>query len=405
MSKKRIFFIETLLTHGQGHHLDNLIESTLFFKDNYKFDIKWLLNESFEKKNLYIPEETKIYNLFNNIRQNHLILLTKKIIYFLKYILFFIRQKRFYDFLNAIIKNYFSIPVFFNLKVYNFFINNNLNDEDIIIIQSCRPKEVELINFLSFFISVRPKIILRILYPPKKSGLKNFYFYVDELKKKGFDIKIFTEVETIKKYIMERSNYNIENFTQIYDFYKRYNNSNFTIGFLGESRIDKGFNKLPDLIRLASKKIQNINIIIQFSEKIYPKTDKCKKDIIELSKINKNIKIVYGYLDYFKYRELLKEINIMPILYEGDKLNFVGSGLFYSCITHEIPIIIPKSASLIKNDLKYNSFLEANTIEEYVDSVDKISKNYDFYLNECKKLSKYYKERIYSDPLVKNVIN
>ena len=30
MSKKRIFFIETLLTHGVGHHLDNLIESTLF---------------------------------------------------------------------------------------------------------------------------------------------------------------------------------------------------------------------------------------------------------------------------------------------------------------------------------------------------------------------------------------
>ena len=50
MSKKRIFFIETLLTHGVGHHLDNLIESTLFFKDNHKFDINWLLNEKFEKK-------------------------------------------------------------------------------------------------------------------------------------------------------------------------------------------------------------------------------------------------------------------------------------------------------------------------------------------------------------------
>ena len=32
MTKKRIFFIETLLTHGVGHHLDNLIESTLFLK-------------------------------------------------------------------------------------------------------------------------------------------------------------------------------------------------------------------------------------------------------------------------------------------------------------------------------------------------------------------------------------
>ena len=47
MIKKRIFFIETLLTHGFGHHLDNLIESTLFFKDKFKVEIKWLLNEDF----------------------------------------------------------------------------------------------------------------------------------------------------------------------------------------------------------------------------------------------------------------------------------------------------------------------------------------------------------------------
>ena len=63
MSKKRIFFIETLLTRGVGHHLDNLIESTLFFKDNHKFDIYWLLNENFQKKNLYIPEKIIIIRI------------------------------------------------------------------------------------------------------------------------------------------------------------------------------------------------------------------------------------------------------------------------------------------------------------------------------------------------------
>ena len=405
MSKKRIFFIETLLTHGVGHHLDNLIESTLFFKDNHKFDINWLLNENFEKKNLYIPEKVKIYNLFSSKKNSNLKILFRNFIFFFKYLFIFTKQRKIFYFFNAIIKNYFTVPFFFNLKACNFFLSQNFTNDDVIIIQSCRPKEVELINFLSFFFNEKPKIILRILYPPKKNGLKNFYYFVDELKKKGFIVKIFTEVETIKKYIMERSDYDIKNFTQIYDFYKRYNNSSFTIGFLGESRVDKGFNKLPDLIRLVLKKIQNINIIIQFSEKIYPETEKYKKEIIELSKFNRGIKIVNGYLDYFEYRKLLKEINIMPILYDSDKLNFVGSGLFYSCITHEIPIIIPKSASLIKNDLKYKSFLEANTVEEYADSIYKISKSYEFYLNECKELSNYYKDKIYSDPLIKEVIN
>ena len=405
MTKKRIFFIETLLTHGSGHHLDNLIESTLFFKDKFQVEIKWLLNEDFEKKDLFIPEDIKIFNLFNNIKTSNLTLFIKFIINFLLLLFFFLKNKKIFKLFKAIIKNYLSVPIFFNLKVYNFFINQNLNDNDVIIIQSCRPKEVELLNFLSFFFKGKPKIILRILYPPKKKGFKNFYNHVDKLKKKGFKIEIFTEVETIKEYIKKRSSYDVENFTQIYKFYERFNVDNYTIGFLGESRIDKGFNKLPELIKLAKKKFENINIIIQFSEKTYSETEKYKNEIIELSKTNKNIKIVYGYLDYYDYRKLLKEINIMPILYDSDKLNFVGSGLFYSCITHEIPIIIPKSASLLKNDLKFKSFLEVNTLDEYADCIEKIIKNYDFYLKECKKLSKYYKNKIDADPLVKSVIN
>ena len=84
MSKKRIFFIETLLTHGVGHHLDNLIESTLFFKDNHKFDINWLLNENFEKKNLYTPEKIKIYNLFNSKKNPSHKLLNNFIFFFKK---------------------------------------------------------------------------------------------------------------------------------------------------------------------------------------------------------------------------------------------------------------------------------------------------------------------------------
>ena len=49
MKKKKLIFIESLLKDGGGHHMDNLIETSLYFKKNN--EIHWLLNENFKKKN------------------------------------------------------------------------------------------------------------------------------------------------------------------------------------------------------------------------------------------------------------------------------------------------------------------------------------------------------------------
>ena len=90
----------------------------------------------------------------------------------------------------------------------------------------------------------------------------------------------------------------------------------------------------------------------------------------------------------------------MPLMYDADKLNFVGSGLFYSCITNEIPIVIPTKADLLDEYLIFKSFEKATTDEEYAHSVLKIIDNYEFYLKECKKFSNSYKKDIANDPLV-----
>ena len=95
----------------------------------------------------------------------------------------------------------------------------------------------------------------------------------------------------------------------------------------------------------------------------------------------------------------------MPLLYDADKLNFVGSGIFYSCITNEIPMIIPSNAKLLSEYLNYESYEKANSDEEYANSVIKIINNYDFYLNECKKFSASYKKDISIDPLVNDLKN
>lgn len=123
-----------------------------------------------------------------------------------------------------------------------------------------------------------------------------------------------------------------------------------------------------------------------------------------MAKIDTRITILDGYLDFWEYRRLLQKINIMPILYDPNKLNFVGSGLFYSSITHEIPLIIPSKSILLKEYLVFKNYIEATTLEDYILGVEKIVNNYEYYLNQSKKLAKLYKENLDKDALVKEVI-
>lgn len=401
--KKKIIFIESLMKDGGGHHMDNLIETTLHFK--YQNEIIWLLNKKFQKKNLFIPKEIILKNLVPEIKSNFFARIFIKTYIFFLSIIFFTKKKKIFDFFKIFSKNFFSIPDFFNLEIYNFFNNQKFLPHDTIVIQSCRPKDVELIFFLSELIERMPKVIMRVLYPPKKKMFKNFYYHTEKLIEKKYKIKIFTEVTTVKDYIKKRLNYEVKNFTQIYTFYNREFPKNFTIGFLGETRLDKGFARIPNLINILSKKNIDCKFIIQFSKNIYVDTENIKKQIIDISKTNHNIKIIDGYVDFWAYRNYLKEINIMPLLYDADKLNFVGSGIFYSCITNEIPMIIPSKAKLLNEYLNYESYEKANSDEEYANSVIKIINNYDFYLNECKKFSDSYKKDISTDPLVNDLKN
>jgi hypothetical protein len=117
-----------------------------------------------------------------------------------------------------------------------------------------------------------------------------------------------------------------------------------------------------------------------------------------------NLTIIEKYCDFFEYREILQKIDIMPILYPLSQTNTVGSGVFYSCLTNEISMIIPKDSTYLKKILKFSSYEEAEGINEYVEKTILMIKNYDFYLNESKKQSLSYKSKIEFDPLVKNII-
>jgi hypothetical protein len=413
MSSKRnkLILFEGDIVGGRGHHLDNLIETSIFFSK--EFDIVWFVNSKFNQNNLFIPKYVKIRNVIktNNISRikNKIIYLCLEILIYINNFLFFIRiaikKKKIFFFLKFWIKSFFTIPQYFK-SFYSEFIKQEITEYDHLIIQSCREKDISLVYFLVNIENIVPKIHIRLLYPPKKK-IKGFFFYLKNIKKFIDDKKIFiyTEIEYFKDLIEKQiSNLNdkIFVFTNIFTFFIRSKTNNLTIGFIGEARSNKGFNLLPHFINKINSLNKNVNFLIQFS-KVYPDTVMTRELLKEMAYKIPNLKIIEKYCDFFEYREILQNIDIMPILYPLSQTNTVGSGVFYSCLTNEIPIIIPRNSIYLKKLLNFSSYEEASEIDEYVEKTILITKNYNFYLSEAKKQSLSYKLKLESDPLVKNI--
>ena len=245
--KQKIIFFEPEITGGRGHHLDNLIESSIYFK---KKKIIWFINNQFKKKKLFIPKFINEYSVIDSYKSKTTI---KKIIKFFLEILIlfklfylFHRNNKLKNYLIALKKNFFTVPEYF-FSFYNTYKKIELNSNDFIIVQSCRPKDIELLHFLNIIEHSTPTFILRVLYPPKRKKSKNFYYFAENLKKTKKNFYVFTEVNSINKLIRKNSTIlKPKNFSQIYCFFNRKFKKEINIGFLGESRIDKGFNKIPN---------------------------------------------------------------------------------------------------------------------------------------------------------------
>ena len=409
--KNKLILFEGDVIGGRGHHLDLLIETSIFFSK--KFDIIWFVNSEFKQNNLYVPKNVKIKNVIttNNINkfENKLNYLRIEILIYINNFIFFTslaknRKKKFF-FFKFFVKNFFSIPHYFK-SFYSEYINQEITENDHLIIQSCREKDISLVYFLSNIENIVPKIHIRLIYPAKKR-VGGLFFYLKKLKKFVNNKKIFiyTEIEYFKELIEKKiSNFNgkIFVFTHVFTFFVRNKKNNLTVGFVGEARSNKGFNLLPTFINKVYSLNKNINFLVQFS-KADPDTTVSKELLKKLTYKIPNLKIIEKYCDFFEYREILKNIDIMPILYPLSQTNTVGSGVFSSCLTNEIPLIIPRNSIYLKKLLNFSSYEEATEIDEYVQKTILIAKNYSFYLSEAKKQSLSYKLKIESDPLITNI--
>lgn len=217
-------------------------------------------------------------------------------------------------------------------------------------------------------------------------------------------IYLYTE-DGVKKNILanELGSDNFINTTKpIFSFYKRKPNIKFhTIGFVGEARSNKGFNRIPDFIKSIQKNENSFKFLIHFSN-LDRDTVKTAKVLEGLSLKYNNIEIINEYCDFNEYRKILEKITIMPFLYDLDQIK-IGSGILYSCLSHEIVPIIPKNCNYLEEVMLQKSIIEAESFDDFVKITKNIEIDYMKYLSFIKESSIKLNQSIKADLLIKNI--
>ena len=412
--KNKLILVESEMIGPRGHFLDNLIETTKTFEKKNK--IYWIINKRFNDEGTYLPKNITVRksissNYFKR-KKNKLFYIFEEIFLFIKnileiifYLFIFLKDKKLNLFIKALISNFFMLPRYFS-SFYKHYKQLSLTKDDNVFFQTARRKDMALINFLIKIDKNHPKFHVRVMLPPKVK-FKGFFYYLNQLK---------DEMDNKKVFIYTWSNYNYNYFLKnsiskkgIYksnipwSFYKRKKlRKKLVVGFMGDARRARGFQYLPKIIRLLKKNKYKFNYIIQFS-KISDDLLDTKKELIILSKKDKNIHILEKYCDYKEFRNILKKIDIMPIIHSAKEINKVTSGTMYSCISNEIATVIPRGTNFMKDVMKYKSYEKAKNLEDFARKIVKISKKYEFYLKNVKLNSLVLKKILKKDPLRKYI--
>jgi len=413
--KKKLLLLETEMKSPRGHYLDNLIESYYFFEND--FSIYCLLNKVFDPQGTFIPKELKINKILN---RNNFEKKEKKFLHYLFEIIFFFKRlisslilipyfiinKNILNYLKALLSNNLILPRYF-IELFFFLKKNEFTSYDHILFQTTRNKHMSLANFLTRLEKNIPKIHLRILYTPSSKKLGGFFYFLNKIKLFLINKKIFLYVLTKQNFEILSNHLNIKNGIFLSNipwvFFERKNKKSFkTVGYMGDARVSRGFNKLPSLIDKLSKTSKDFKFIIQYS-KVDIAVKETSDKLFEMAKSNPNIKIYLKYMDYKEFRNALQNIDIMPILHDAEEINLGNPSTIYSSITHQIPMTIPSNLKYMKDVLVHKSFEEADAIDDIVDKIVKIKNNYEEYLSSAKKNSFILLNIFNDDPLKKNI--
>ena len=412
--KKKLIIIEPECKSPSGHGLISLEQYYLFLKKNK--NIICIANKKLNKKFFFCKK--KIINHFVIGEEYFKIKKFIDFLYIVPKFIFFISKcsflifniildRKLKYFLNCFFLNSFKIPRYFP-ELIRILKKLNLNKNDDIFFPSGRPISLQALYFLiEVYPEYFPKVHFRIVHPIKNRGKKdNFYKYLNIfIKKNLIESKIFFYAENLyyKKTLEKYHNLKTVIFNGLH-YIK--NNKKFkkkvTIGFLGDSKKFKGFDKIPNIINKIQNKKMKVDFIIQINNPQKELQSSIKK--IELmSKVHKNILIYYGKINNKLFHKLLNKINIIPLMYKKNRAKTFGSGFIYTAIGSGICLIIPTNIENWKKNINGKSYLEADSQIDYVKKLVFMIKKFKLFNKLAIRTKQNYYNDLNKNPLIQRL--
>ena len=278
-----------------------------------------------------------------------------------------------------------------NAQVIYSFLNNQNKKIESIFIPSARNLELSMMVVLLNMIekSKCPKIFIRILNDGFFNNLNTKIKEKLILLLKGGFIFLFSETEELAKEIEDKYNIAckklllpclIKNAKYIP---KKVNDSEFTIGFLGSPRSNKGVLKIPKIIRIFRKKLSSIetNYKVKFLLQIGNLKKRKKipffivKYISECFTNKVKIEIIKDNYDNIEFLKTQKRVDIFLLPYSLKSYKFSGSGFIIDGTMLCKPIIHTSGIAMNEFLNKGNAF-GANTADEFAYALQKVIFNY-----------------------------
>jgi len=172
-----------------------------------------------------------------------------------------------------------------------------------------------------------------------------------------------------------------------------------SVCFLGGGRRDKGFQLIPEIVKLLNQEPSGRDLVIVVQA---PRPEDLLEEELVKLKQYENVRVLNNTISEDEYNNCLKKCSILVFPYDKRVYESRGSAIVVEAVVNGIPLICTENTSLTEL-LDSGNGRAASTAEEFSQGILEIAGNYQYYSDRAEKASEQFYTRLLNSPLIMNI--